>query len=198
MKQKNGRQNYDWDKIKLDYMHDQKMSLKKISEKYNIRIHTVEKRSRADSWFEDKKQYQKSLAADVTARVYTTQVDLLEQELRAVDMLSDIISRVMQDPQQFNRHIVSNASGETEERILSKTDTRAMLDLMKTVKLLVEVKESILGITGIEHMERMDIARARLCLDRDRLELDKQKSELLKTDNDIVIRIEGFEEEWAK
>ncbi len=198
MKQKNGRQNYDWDKIKLDYIHDHKMSLKKISEKYGIRLNTVEKRSKADNWYAEKQQYQKSLAAEVTGRVYSMQADLLEQELCAVNMISDVIHKAMQDPHQFNRHLVSEASGETRERIYSKVDARAMLDLMKTIKLLVDVKQSILGITGVEHQERMDIARARLCLDRDRLELDKQKSEMLKPDNDIVIRIEGFEEEWAK
>ena len=47
------------------------------------------------------------------------------------------------------------------------------------------------------HQERMGIARVRLCLDRDRLEMDKQKAEMLKPDSDIVIRIEGFDEDWA-
>lgn len=189
MKQKNGRQNYDWDKIKLDYIHDHKMSLKKISEKYHIRLNTVEKRSKADNWYAEKQQYQKSLAEEVTGRVYSMQADLLEQELHAVNMISDVIHKAMQDPHQFNRHLVSDASGETRERIYSKADTRAMLDLMKTVKILVDVKQSILGITGAEHQERMDIARARLSLDRDRLELDRQKANAVNNDEPHAIGI---------
>ena len=183
MKQKNGRQNYDWDKIKLDYISDPKMSLKKIAEKYGIRLHTVEKRSKADGWYEEKQKYQKSLSAEVTARVYSQQADLLEQELRAVNMLSDMLFDALQDPLQFRRHIVYR-SGQQEEVIFSKLDTRAMLDIMKAVKLMVDVKKSILGIPSIEHQERMEITRAKLQLDRDRLEWDKQKSGAFSNDDD--------------
>ena len=144
---------------------------------------------KADNWYNEKKQYQKFLAAEVTGRVYSMQADLLEQELRAVNMISDVIHKTIQDPHQFNRHLVNNVSGETEELILSKVDTRAMLDLMKTIKLLVDVKQSILGITGVEHQERMDIARARLSLDKDRLELDKQKADAFNKDEPHAIDI---------
>ena len=183
MKQKNGRQNYDWDKIKLDYMSDPKMSLKKVAEKYDIRLHTVEKRSKADNWFEEKQQYQKSLAAEVTSRVYSTQADLLEQELRAVNVMSDIILSATQDPLQFNRHIVYR-NGQQVEAIFDVLNTKVMLDVMKTIKLIVDIKSSILGIASMEHQERMEIARAKLQLDRERLELEKQKNAVLSNDGE--------------
>lgn len=183
MKQKNGRQNYDWEKIKLDYMSDPKMSLKKIAEKYGIRLHTVEKRSKADNWYEEKQQYQKSLAAEVTSRVYSTQADLLEQELRAVNMMSDIILYATQDPLQFNRHIVYQ-NGQQVEAIFDVLNTKAMLDVVKAIKLIVDIKSSILGITSMEHQERMEIARAKLQLDRERLELEKQKNAVLSNDGE--------------
>lgn len=183
MKQKNGRQNYDWDKIKLDYMSDPKMSLKKIAEKYDIRLHTVEKRSKADNWYDEKQKYQKSLAAEVTSRVYSTQADLLEQELRAVNIMSDIILQATQDPLQFNRHIVYQ-NGQQVEAIFDVINTKALLDMMKAIKLIVDIKCSILGITSIEHQERMEITRAKLQLDRDRLEWEKQKSGAFSNDDD--------------
>ncbi|MBR0342521.1 MAG: hypothetical protein IJH64_09850 [Oscillospiraceae bacterium] len=183
MKQKNGRQNYDWNKIKLDYMHDPKMSLKKIAEKYGIRLHTVEKRSKADNWYEEKQQYQKSLAAEVTSRVYSTQADLLELELRAVDMTSDIILSATQDPLQFNRHIVYQ-NGQQVEAIFDVINTKALLDMMKAIKLIVDIKSSILGITSIEHQDRMELARAKLQLDRERFELEKQKSGAFSKDGE--------------
>ena len=183
MKQKNGRQNYDWNKIKLDYMSDPKMSLKKIAEKYDIRLHTVEKRSKVDNWYEEKQQYQKSLAAEVTSRVYSTQADLLEQELRAVNMMSEIIFSATQDPLQFNRHIVYQ-NGQQVEAMFDVLNTKAMLDVVKAIKLIVDIKSSILGITSIEHQERMEIARAKLQLDRERLELEKQKNAAFSNDGE--------------
>lgn len=181
--EKNGRQNYDWDKIKLDYIHDPKMSLKKISEKYGIRLHTVEKRSKADNWYAEKHQYQRSLATEVTARVYSQQADLLEQELRAANAMSDILLQAIQDPLQFNRHIVYH-NGQQEELIFTVLNTKAMLDVMKAIKLIVDIKRSILGITSQEYEDRMDLARARLQLDRERLEWEKQKSDMLKPDGE--------------
>ena len=205
---KNGRQNYDWEKIKLDYMSDPKMSLKKIAEKYDIRLHTVEKRSKADNWYEEKQQYQRSLAAEVTSRVYSTQADLLEKELRAVNMMSDIILHATQDPLQFNRHIVYQ-NGQQVEAIFDVLNTKAMLDVVKAIKLIVDIKSSILGITSMEHQERMEIARAKLQLDRERLDLEKQKNAAFNNDGEkpsigIVILPEvkdkdsGDEDERAK
>lgn len=118
MKQKNGRQNYDWEMIKLSYFSDPSSSLKKISEKYHIRLHTVEKQSKAVGWYAEKQQYQKSLAIEVTERVYASQADALEQELQAANLLSDIILRAIQDPQQFNRYIsIERIEGTTFESL---------------------------------------------------------------------------------
>ena len=59
-----------------------------------------------------------------------------------------------------------------------------MLDVMKAIKLIVDIKSSILGITSIEHKERMELARAKLQLDRERLELDKQKSSVFSNNGE--------------
>ena len=52
-----GRQNYDWDAIKLDYISNPKSSVKQISEKYGIRQRTVAERCNKDGWVEAKKKH---------------------------------------------------------------------------------------------------------------------------------------------
>ncbi|MBQ6439901.1 MAG: hypothetical protein IJJ06_07130 [Mogibacterium sp.] len=180
---KNGRQNYDWEKIKIDYISDPSSSLKKIADKYHIRLNTVEKRSKADGWYAEKRKYQKSISAEIKERVYSAQTDALEQELRAVNLLEDILLEALKDKQQFNRYIVRTSNGQ-EEKIFSKMDTHAMLNMMKAIKLMVDVKKSILGITSIEHEDRMEIMRARLQLERERLEWEKQKANYGKPDGE--------------
>lgn len=181
--QKNGRQNYDWDKIKLDYISNPSLSLKKIADKYKIRLHTVEKRSTADGWYEEKMQYQKSLAADATQRVYAAQTEILERELHAADKLCDALCKALDDPQQFHRHIVYH-NGQQTEMIFNVINFRAMLDMTRSLKMLVDIKKSLLGITSIEHQERMQLARERLQLERERLEWEKQKVDMYKPDGD--------------
>lgn len=180
---KNGRQNYDWEKIRIDYISDPSSSLKKIADKYHIRLHTVEKRSKADNWYAEKREYQKSMSAEIKERVYSAQTDALEQELRAVNILEDILLEALKDKHQFNRYIVRTSNGQ-EEKIFSKLDTHAMLNMMKVIKLMVDVKKSILGITSAEHEDRMEIARARVLLDRERLEWEKQKSAAFSNDGE--------------
>ena len=181
--QKNGRQNYDWDHIKLDYISNPSLSLKKIAEKYKIRLHTVEKRSTADGWYEEKMRYQKSLADDATQRVYAAQTEILERELQAADALCDALCKAISDPKQFNRHIVYQ-NGQQVEMIFDVCNFKAMLDAVKALKMLVDIKMSLLGITRIEHQERMQLAREKLQLERERLEWEKKKSEYGNTDGE--------------
>ena len=180
---KNGRQNYDWEKIRIDYISDSSSSLKKIADKYHIRLNTVEKRSKADNWYAEKREYQKSMSAEIKERVYSAQTDALEQELRAVNILEDILLEALKDKQQFNRHIVYR-NGQQEEVVFNVVNFKAMLDVVKAIKLMVDVKKSILGITSIEHEDRMALARARLQLDRERLEWERQKSAAFSNDGE--------------
>lgn len=53
-KKKNGRQNYDWKKMKLDYVTSN-LSLKDIAEKYHVRYRTVSDRSSKYGWVAAKK-----------------------------------------------------------------------------------------------------------------------------------------------
>lgn len=46
--------------------------------------------------------------------------------------------------------------------------------------------------------EKMRLDRERFELEKERLELEKAKNEQLKPDKEIVVRIEGYEQEWSE
>ena len=50
-KNNGGRRSIDWEKLKLEYMADPKMSLRKLAVKHGVSFTTVKTKSKADNWF---------------------------------------------------------------------------------------------------------------------------------------------------
>ena len=69
---KTGRQNYDWDVIKLDYISNPKSSINQISEKYGIRRATVAQKSRENGWANAKKEYLQKVSTKARKNYETT------------------------------------------------------------------------------------------------------------------------------
>lgn len=204
-KSKHGNR-YDWDLIKRDYVTNPKSSLKKIAEKYGIHFTTVNKHSKADNWFATKKEYQKEVQAKVLAKCATKQADELAKELASVDNIADRIQKMLADEDQFNRHIVQETelsdSGipmtVTTEKIFTKTDVRAMKDALQSLKMIEEMKRSMLDLQRAEVLHRAQIEKERLALEREKFEWEKQKAEYARPDTTNSIKIEGLEEGWAE
>ena len=107
---KMGRQNYDWDAIKLDYISNPKSSIRQISEKYNIRFRTVADRSKVDGWVAAKKEYMEKVTTTATTKAATKQADALARLANVADKLAGVLEKAVADEQQFNRHIVMELS----------------------------------------------------------------------------------------
>ena len=191
---KNGRQNYNWNLIMNDYITDPGSSLKKISQKYGIRLATVEKKSKADNWFATKKEYQEKVRVKALDKVGAKKANELAGLVMASDSIEKaIIKAITNDPNYFNKHIVSRNLNE-EEDTLTILNTKAMRDMMRVIKDVEDVKRSILDIKRTDQQ----LAAERLQLEKERFEFEKQKAEFTKPDSSNVIRIEGYEEGWSK
>ena len=190
---KNGRQNYDWNLIMTDYVTNADSSLRKISEKYGIRFTTVRDKSRADSWFASKQEYQKELRRKVATKVTTKKVNELAGLVMASDTIEKTILKALNDPNYFNKHIVSRNLND-EQAELDVLNTKAMRDMMRVIKDVEDVKRSILEIKRTDQQ----LAAERLQLEKERFEFEKQKAEMSKPDSSNSIRIEGFEIGWSE
>lgn len=196
-KKKNGRQNYDWALIKSDYVANADLSLRKVSEKYGIQLRTIYKKSKADSWFAAKQEYQNELHAKVLAKVDVKKTDTLAGLVAASDTIEKAIAKALQDPDYFKKHIVSRNLNE-EEATLSILNVRAMKDMMRVIKDVEDVKRSILDIRKADTLEAQRLQAERLQLEREKFEWEKQKAEMGLPKDTNSIRIEGFEEGWAE
>ena len=190
---KNGRQNYDWNLIMTDYVTNADASLRKISEKYGIRFPTVAEKSKAENWFATKQEYQKKARTKALSKACTKKANELAGLVTASDTIEKAILKALNDPEYFNKHIVSRNLND-EQATMDILNTKAMRDMMKIIKDVEDVKRSILEIKRDDQR----IAAERLQLEREKFEFEKQKAEFAKPDSTNVIRIEGFEEGWSK
>ena len=195
---KNGRQNYDWDLIKMDYVSDPRSSLKNISEKYGIRLRTVADKSKADDWFATKKKFQAEVVekatAKLTAKATSKRADELANAIKAASNIADAILKKTEDPDQFCRYIVQEGNAESygsAEYVFDKMDMRSAKDALSALK---AAEDMIRGYYNIQKAEALEKAR----LEREKFEFEKQKADMFKPDSTNVIRIEGFDKEWAK
>lgn len=196
-KKKNGRQNYDWNLISNDYICHSGMTLEKISKKYGIRLATVKHKSKADSWFAAKQEYQKQVRQKARQKLIPKKANELAGLVAASDTIEKAIAKALQDPDYFNKHIVSRNLNE-EEATLSILNVRAMKDMMRVIKDVEDVKRSILDIRRADTLEAQRLQAERLQLEREKFEWEKQKAEMGLPKDTNSIRIEGYEESWSE
>lgn len=192
---KNGRQNYDWDLIKMDYVSDPQSSLKKISEKYGIRYRTVEDKSKADDWFATKKKFQaevvRKATAKLTAKETAKKADQLANAIKAASNIADAILKKTEDPDQFCRYIVQEGGADSygsSEYVFEKMDMRAAKDALSALKSVDDMLRGYHGILKAEALNRQEIERERLELEKERLALERERNALrsgnISSDND--------------
>ena len=191
---KNGRQNYDWEMIKRDYVTDPYSSQQKISEKYGISLVSIRKHSKADDWFATKKDYQRKVTEKLIEKVSTRKADKLANAIIAASNIADAILTASEDPEQFKRYIVQEGTADSygsTEYVFNKMDMKAAKEAIAALK---GVDDLLRGYYNIQKAEALEKAR----LEREKFEFEKQKAEFNKPDTSNAIRIEGFEEGWSE
>lgn len=204
MPKKMGRQNYNWNAIKLDYVTDPNSSIRKISDKYGIRVKTVANRSKADDWVAAKRNYQKKATTKALSKAMTKEADRMARLLDTTDKLTQQIEKALEDPDQLYRQIVQETvsrGGETistcVDKKTEKFDTRAAKDILQSLKIIEELNRSLKNIQKAETLHKQNIENERLKIERERLEFEKSKyNDSQVTDNDINVVIGGYEEGW--
>lgn len=190
---------HDWAAIKHYYFTDPEATLRKAAEKYGVSKDSVYRKSKAEGWFATRKETQAKVLAKATAKTANKIADELSDEANFLALMKGHMSKMLSDSDQFQRHLVTNiVTGETEERICGKADSRAMKDAMQTLDLIEKMTRSLYNLQKAETIQRHQLDADRLQLERERFEFEKQKAEYAKPDSSNSIRIEGFEEGWSE
>ena len=155
----------DYDKIKQEYISTE-TTLEELAKKYDVSKSTLYKKSSAGKWNSKRKEYGKKVENKFMEKASSKQssddVKKLERLIRAADKMAEQIEKAMEDPEQFNRHLVNkkvrkkdgSEKAWVEEEKFDKFDTRAMRELTSTMKELSGVIRSLNGIP--EETEKKD------------------------------------------
>lgn len=188
---KDGGQSIDWIKMKTEYVTDPDMSLRKLSQKYGVRYTTIAQKSRADDWFATKKKKLKEIESRAVSKAITKKVNALSKELAVADKAADVLLKAFEDADQWNRYIVNetvsddNTSMSTSnEKVFQKIDTRALKDAVQALKLVEELKRSMLNIQRAEQINRERREERRLEMEEERLKIEQARANVATGDED--------------
>lgn len=194
---------WDWTKIKTEYITTDKSSYRKLAEKYDIPLGTIYKRAKRENWVELKQQsYDKKVAKTISA-VEDKHVKKLERIMDITDKLLDKLEKAVDEldlqmckktekikeieynnydrPDKPTKEIVH----ESEEVIEVRTiiDRKGVQELASAIKSLKEVQMLKTELDEQEQKARIDKLR------KDAMEEDKDKT--------ITVVMEGGIEKYG-
>ena len=88
---------YDWTKIKTEYITDDNSSYRKLAKKYDISLGTLTKKAQREKWPELKKQSYDKKVTKTVASVEDKQVKKLERIMNITDKLLDKLERAVDE-----------------------------------------------------------------------------------------------------
>lgn len=188
---------HDWKAIKHEYVTNPDMSLRKIAKKYGVSENSIYKKSKAEGWFATRKKHQAKVVAKVIAKTEEKQVDELAQEVDFLKLMKGHVSKMLNDDQQYQRHLVETKVIDdegcmiitTEEKHFDKFDSKAMKDSMQILQMMESMTRSLHNIEKAERLQKQQLDRERFEFDkeiqRERLELEKERIALERERNAI-------------
>lgn len=170
---------FDWTKIKTEYVTTDKSSYRKLAEKYGIPLGTIYKRAKKENWVELKQQSYDKKVAKTIASVENNQVKKLERILSITDKLLDKIEKAVDELDiqlckrvdkvkeiEYNNYErpdkpTKETIKETEEVIEYKTiiDRKGAQELASAIKSLKEVQMLKTELDEQEQKARIDKLR---------------------------------------
>lgn len=106
---------FDWEKIKTEYITDANSSYRKISEKYGVSFSTLKYRAKTEEWAELKEQFQHNVTTKTIDNEMKKQVD---RRTRLLDVTDELLEKIEETVKGLNsksivcdRYIVKQISG---------------------------------------------------------------------------------------
>lgn len=190
----------NWEKVKTEYITTE-ISYRQLSKKYGIPINTLGERGKKEGWVQARKEYKDSVVSAAVQKIGAEQADFFAEELNILEYLREALRRaVIEDTEQFYKYIVNETEYDFEsktstttatEKVLSKLDTKALKEAVEALERVEKMRRSMEGILTIPQKEQLELGREKLALERKRLEQHEDN------DNEVVVTIKGYEEDWS-
>lgn len=126
-----------YDKARADYISGD-LSLRAIAKKYKISLRAISNASVAQHWVKQRQEFRAGTLSTALKKAAEKQGEQYADELCVLSSVIGILKDAVEDPSQFYRYIASESKGdgssETTIKILDKLDTKAIRDVVASVR----------------------------------------------------------------
>jgi hypothetical protein len=162
-----------WTKIKTDFIKNN-LSYRDLQKKYGVSLYSIGQRGKKENWVELRADYHNKTFTKAIQKAQEKQSEKMAEEMILADQAAAAIIRlansILQDPKQFNRHIVKlrtgYGKGNFDERLIEEefdtVDTRRLKDLAAGLEAATRLSRTIKGILDEEAKQRLQIEREKL------------------------------------
>jgi hypothetical protein len=166
---KKTRDEYDWVKMKSDYVTSNK-SLRKIGEEYGVAHNAVSRHASLDKWVEARKKYREKTIEKVIEKSSETTANKLARIMKSADALAETVEVISTRGTEVFDYISENGN--------IATDTKAIKDLAVTLRELTAVIRNVYDIPTSAEIETRRLAAERLNLEREKFEREKNEIDM--------------------
>ena len=168
----------DWVAAEHEYITT-KMSYADIAKKYSVSCRLVNTYGAEHKWFTKRKEYLNNVSVKLAAKSEDKTVDKLLRLSQVADKVVDVLEKTVSDAEQFNRYVVTEATGDfdqrTSEYIFKKTDTKALRDVVTALKDITNVIRNVNEIPTEAEKEQREAAKERLQMEKAKTDTTKNK-----------------------
>lgn len=194
---------WDWTKIKTEYITNDKSSYRKLSEKYGISVGTIYKRASREKWNELKKQTYDRKVAKTLSAVEERQVSKMERILNITDKLLDKIEKAVDELDiQLCKKV--NKEKVIEYNNVDRPD-KPTREVINEIEEVVEVS-SIIDRKGaqelaaaIKSLKEVQMLKSELDEQEQKARIDKLRKDAMseEDDNEIVVTMGEEADKYA-
>ena len=180
-----------WEEIKMEYITSN-IGYRELSAKNGISVSSLAPKAKREKWSELRAKYRADATRKSIQKIASRRAQKREDRLfklqDAADGMGEVLLKIVNDVEQFRRHIVTEGLGggatKIEERIFDKYDTKAIKDLTGAMRDLAIVLRNVYDIPTESEKQTMDIASARLLLEQAKADAGNN------TDKTVVVRFD--------
>lgn len=161
----------DWERIKTEYITTD-LSYRQLGLKYGIGLDTMQTRGTREKWVALRKKHKQQIVDKAARKVASEKASKLASLQKSADKMAGVIGKVLDDVDQFQRHIFIEGQGDGVTRASCKTmekaDTKGIRDLTAALKDLAAIMRNLYDLPTLGELEARSMAARRLALEERR------------------------------
>lgn len=170
------RRKFDWEKIKTEYVTSD-INLRDLAKKNGVSMNTISKYCKKEGWVKAREDYCAKVSKKAVQKSCDKRANELSKVLDSSMLIRDRIYDAMNDPQQFNRYLVTRGRKggefETVEEVHEKVDTKAIREMTQALKAVEDLIRSLNNIPTRAEEQRLKLERERFELEKEKWEREK-------------------------